>query len=152
MNRIGTKTARKMLTAPLLKANISTDATYYKAEGRPLNIAHRGLAGYFPENTIPAFEAALYAGADFIELDVVYTKDNRLLVMHDPFLHRITNAMVEDFPHAYEERYYHSDSKYLKSLWTDLLTLKELKSLRIKQKQYKHRISSLDEYFEMPTL
>jgi len=101
MNRILTKTAHKLYNAPLLKAKISTDASYYKAEGRPLNIAHRGLAGYFPENTIPAFEAALYAGADFIELDVVYTKDNRLLVMHDPYLHRITNAMIEDFPHAF---------------------------------------------------
>jgi glycerophosphoryl diester phosphodiesterase len=101
MNRISTKITHNILNSPLIKANISTLATYYKAEGRPLNIAHRGLAAYFPENTIPAFEAALYAGADFIELDVVYTKENRLLVMHDPFLHRITNAMVEDFPHAF---------------------------------------------------
>ena len=38
-----------------------------------------------------AFESALYQGADFIELDVVYTKDKELLVMHDPFLTRITN-------------------------------------------------------------
>ena len=49
-------------------------APYIKAEGRPLNIAHRGLASILPENTLEAFEAALYQGADFIELDVVYTK------------------------------------------------------------------------------
>ena len=50
-------------------------ASYSTAEGRPLNIAHRGLSSILPENTLEAFEAALYQGADFIELDVVYTKE-----------------------------------------------------------------------------
>ncbi len=54
---------------------LSNRAPYIKADGRPLNIAHRGLASILPENTLEAFEAALYQGADFIELDVVYTKD-----------------------------------------------------------------------------
>ena len=71
-------------------------APYIHADGRPLNIAHRGLCSILPENTLQAFEAALYQGADFIELDVVYTKDMELLVMHDPFLTRITN--IRDFP------------------------------------------------------
>ena len=66
-------------------------APYIHQTGRPLNIAHRGLCSILPENTLEAFEAALYQGADFIELDVVYTKDKDLLVMHDPFLTRITN-------------------------------------------------------------
>lgn len=47
---------------------------YVKAENRPLNIAHRGLSAIIPENTIEAFETALYMGADFIELDVILTK------------------------------------------------------------------------------
>jgi glycerophosphoryl diester phosphodiesterase len=66
MNLILSKSINKTFLRPLLRAQISTDATYYRAEGRPLNIAHRGLAGLIPENTIPAFEAALYSGADFI--------------------------------------------------------------------------------------
>ena len=66
-------------------------APYIHQAGRPLNIAHRGLCSILPENTLEAFSAALYQGADFIELDVVYTKDKELLVMHDPFLTRITN-------------------------------------------------------------
>lgn len=41
-------------------------ATYIFAEGRPLNIAHRGLCSILPENTLEAFSAALYQGADFI--------------------------------------------------------------------------------------
>ena len=47
---------------------------YVKADNRPLNIAHRGLSSIIPENTIQAFETALYMGADFIELDVILTK------------------------------------------------------------------------------
>jgi glycerophosphoryl diester phosphodiesterase len=49
------------------------------------------LAGLFPENTKQSFKAALYSGADLIELDVVFTKDDHLLVMHDPYLRRLTN-------------------------------------------------------------
>jgi glycerophosphoryl diester phosphodiesterase len=66
-------------------------APYIHQLGRPLNIAHRGLASLFPENTLQSFTTALYQGADFIELDVVYTKEKELLVMHDPYLTRITN-------------------------------------------------------------
>lgn len=49
-------------------------APYIHQAGRPLNIAHRGLCSILPENTLEAFSASLYQGADFIELDVVYTK------------------------------------------------------------------------------
>lgn len=52
---------------------LPNSAPYIKARNRPLNIAHRGLSSIIPENTMQAFEAALYQGADFIELDVVYT-------------------------------------------------------------------------------
>lgn len=75
--------------------SLPNPAPYIKARNRPLNIAHRGLASILPENTLEAFEAALYQGADFIELDVVYTIEKIALVMHDPYLSRITN--VKDF-------------------------------------------------------
>lgn len=45
--------------------------------------AHRGNAGEFPENTMPAFESALKLGADWIELDIYRTKDGKLAVIHD---------------------------------------------------------------------
>jgi glycerophosphoryl diester phosphodiesterase len=53
---------------------IPNPASYIRQQGRPLNIAHRGLSSILPENTLEAFESALYQGADFIELDIVYTK------------------------------------------------------------------------------
>lgn len=47
---------------------------------------HRGARGVLPENTIPAFEHAIEAGADFLELDLAVTKDDVLVVSHDPTL------------------------------------------------------------------
>lgn len=50
---------------------------------QPFQIAHRGGAGLWPENTLEAFERALKAGADGIELDVHLTRDRVLVVHHD---------------------------------------------------------------------
>lgn len=47
---------------------------------------HRGARAVWPENTIPAFEHAIEAGADFLELDLAVTRDNVLVVSHDPVL------------------------------------------------------------------
>jgi glycerophosphoryl diester phosphodiesterase len=48
---------------------------------------HRGARGRFPENTIPAFEYAIRSGVDVLELDMAVTKDNVIVVSHDPVLH-----------------------------------------------------------------
>ncbi|MDR0927596.1 MAG: glycerophosphodiester phosphodiesterase [Ignavibacteria bacterium] len=45
--------------------------------------AHRGASGAFKENTLPAFQGAIDIGADFVELDVQWTKDGHILVHHD---------------------------------------------------------------------
>jgi glycerophosphoryl diester phosphodiesterase len=55
-----------------------------RGEGRPLRIGHRGAAALAPENTLASFRAALAAGVDLIELDVVSLSDGRLLVAHSP--------------------------------------------------------------------
>ena len=47
---------------------------------------HRGARAMRPENTLPAFEYAIVAGVDFLELDMAVTKDNVLVVSHDPIL------------------------------------------------------------------
>lgn len=53
---------------------------------RPLVHGHRGARAMFPENTIPAFEYAIEAGADALEMDVAVTKDNVLVISHDPHI------------------------------------------------------------------
>lgn len=58
----------------------------------PLCWAHRGDSDHCPENTMPAFEAAVAAGADGIELDVTLSADGRLVVIHDATLERTTDG------------------------------------------------------------
>lgn len=55
-------------------------------------IAHRGEHLSHPENTIPAFQAAIDAGADLFELDVRTTSDGKLVLMHDRTVDRTTNG------------------------------------------------------------
>jgi glycerophosphoryl diester phosphodiesterase len=55
-------------------------------------ISHRGEHLAHPENTLPAFQAAINAGADFFELDVRTTSDGRLVLMHDRTVDRTTNG------------------------------------------------------------
>jgi len=54
--------------------------------------AHRGVSALMPENTLPAFAAALSLGADEIEFDVRLTRDNKLIVSHDGTLERISDG------------------------------------------------------------
>jgi len=54
--------------------------------------AHRGVSALMPENTLPAFAAALALGADEIEFDVRATKDHKLIVSHDNTLERISDG------------------------------------------------------------
>ncbi len=57
-----------------------------------LVIAHRGASADYPENTIPAFQAAADARADLIELDYYHSKDQVPIVFHDKELDRTTDA------------------------------------------------------------
>jgi glycerophosphoryl diester phosphodiesterase len=57
-----------------------------------LVIAHRGYSAKYPENTLAAFQAAIAAGADMIELDVHLTRDGALIVTHDFELGRTSNG------------------------------------------------------------
>lgn len=58
----------------------------------PLIIAHRGFSRRHPENTFAAFEAAIAAGADAIELDLTLSADGEFVVIHDETLDRTTDA------------------------------------------------------------
>ena len=53
-------------------------------------IGHRGFAGAAPENTMPAFEAALALGVDYVELDVQLSADGEIVVCHDANVQRVT--------------------------------------------------------------
>lgn len=66
-------------------------------------IAHRGEHLNHPENTLPAFQAAVDAGADFFELDVRTTLDGKLVLMHDATVDRMTGGKGEVAKMTFED-------------------------------------------------
>lgn len=86
------QTARWLVAVALL-APISVMAT----PDHPVVIAHRGASGYLPEHTLPAKALAHAQGADFIEQDVVLTRDGVPVVLHDIHLDRSTDV-AEVYP------------------------------------------------------
>lgn len=64
---------------------------------RPLVIAHRGACGYLPEHTLVAKALAFGQGADYLEQDVVATRDGELVVFHDLTLDEVTDVATR-FP------------------------------------------------------
>lgn len=64
---------------------------YLQHEG-PIPFAHRGGLGDFPENTLPAFEAAIELGYRYIETDAHVTRDGVVVAFHDPRLDRTTDV------------------------------------------------------------
>jgi len=77
---------------------------------RPVVIAHRGASGYLPEHTIPAKALAYAMGADYLEQDIVATRDDALIVVHDIHLDLVSDV-AERFPDRAREdgRYYARD-------------------------------------------
>ncbi|WP_339723729.1 glycerophosphodiester phosphodiesterase [uncultured Paraglaciecola sp.] len=92
---------------------------------KPLVIAHRGAPGYLPEHTLESVTLAYSQGADFIEQDLVATKDSQLIVLHDIHLETVTNV-EQVFPTRKRQdgRYYALD-----------FTLAELKTLTVHERQ-----------------
>jgi glycerophosphoryl diester phosphodiesterase len=86
-----------------------TPAQKLIAASRPLIIAHRGNSSVAPENSLPAFQSAIDAQADLIELDYHHSSDGIPVVIHDEILDRTTDAeqlfgkpklLIGDFPAA----------------------------------------------------
>jgi glycerophosphoryl diester phosphodiesterase len=73
--------------------------TFFRGNG-PLIAAHRGFPLNHPENTLPAFQAALDNGADFIETDIHGSRDGVAMIAHDPGLWRVAgrSGMVNRIP------------------------------------------------------
>ena len=71
-----------------MRKDMDTD---FFAPPPPRVMAHRGASSEYPENTMPAFRAAVECGADYIELDVHCTRDGEVVVVHDERLSRIAS-------------------------------------------------------------
>ncbi|MEG0195086.1 MAG: glycerophosphodiester phosphodiesterase family protein, partial [Stenotrophomonas sp.] len=79
-------TVLALATTTLLAACGGSDGTDYNTlDGQPpLVVGHRGAAGYRPDHTLEGYKLAIEMGADFIEPDLVATKDGELIARHEP--------------------------------------------------------------------
>ena len=119
--------------------------------GEPtLVVAHRGASGYLPEHTLEAYAMAIGMGADFIEPDLVVTKDGILIARHEPMLSGTTDvANRPEFASRKTTR--KVDGVETTDWFAGDFTLAEIKQLRAKQAMA-DRDQSKNGQFQIPTL
>lgn len=95
----------------------------------PIVIAHRGASGYRPEHTLAAYRLAIQMGADYIEPDLVSTKDGVLVARHENEISGTTD--VADRPEFADRRTTKTiDGRVVTGWFTEDFTLAELRTLR----------------------
>jgi glycerophosphoryl diester phosphodiesterase len=119
---------------------------------RVLIIGHRGAAGYRPEHTLASYELGARMGADYVEPDLVSTKDHVLVARHEPNITDTTN--VADHPEFAGRKTTKTIDGVTQTGWfTDDFTLAELKTLRAKERlpDVRQRNTIYNGRYEVPT-
>jgi glycerophosphoryl diester phosphodiesterase len=119
----------------------------------PIIIAHRGASAERPEHTLAAYERAIEQGADFIEPDLVATKDHQLVARHENEISGTTDvASRPEF--AARKATKTIDGEKVTGWFTEDFTLAELKTLRARERlpQLRPDNTEFDGQFEIPTL
>ena len=114
---------------------------------RPLIIAHSGASGYLPEHTLEAYALAIEQGADFIEPDLVITKDGVLIVRHENELSDTTDVAGKSPDRKTTTTF--GESK-IEGWFSEDFTLAEIKTLRANERVPSRNQSNNGE-FEIPT-
>ncbi|KPL68848.1 glycerophosphodiester phosphodiesterase [Erythrobacter sp. SG61-1L] len=116
-------------------------------------IAHRGASGERPEHTLASYERAIDQGADFIEPDLVSTKDGVLVARHENEISGTTD--VADHPEFADRKAIKTiDGEQVTGWFTEDFTLAELRTLRAKERLPDLRVANtrFDRLFQVPTL
>ncbi len=141
-------TSGKLLDAPVATPNFSNFKTL--SGQAPLVIGHRGAAGERPEHTLASYTLAIARGADFIEPDLVSTKDGVLVARHENEISGTTN--VADHPEFADRKATKNiDGVSYTGWFVEDFTLAEIKTLRAKER-LAFRDQSYNGQFEIPTL
>lgn len=134
---------------------LATDSTSAAEDNNQglIVIAHRGNSGGRPEHTLAAYRSAIRQGADFIEPDLVVTKDGVLIARHEPeiggttdvadrpeFADRITTKLLDGVP--------------TEGWWAEDFTLAEIKTLRARERipAIRPQNTAFNDRFKIPTL
>jgi glycerophosphoryl diester phosphodiesterase len=121
-------------------------------EVRPLVVGHRGASGYRPEHTLAAYELAARMGADYVEPDLVTTKDGVLVARHEPEIGGTTD--VASHPEFASRRTTKSLDGVATTGWfTEDFTLRELKTLRATERipQLRQENTIFNGRYQVPT-
>ncbi|KAF1332603.1 Glycerophosphoryl diester phosphodiesterase, partial [Globisporangium splendens] len=132
-----------MTTAQTTNCQVARNVT------SPTIIGHRGAPGYLPEHTLEGYTLAIEMGVDFIEPDLVMTKDGVLVSRHEPNI--IDTTDVSDHPEfADRKKTVKIDGIPFVGFFVSDFTLAEIKTLRAKQAMV-DRDHSYDGLYEIPT-
>ncbi len=116
----------------------------------PIVIAHRGASGERPEHTLAGYRLAIDLGADYIEPDLVLTKDGVLVARHENEISETTD--VASHPEFASRKATKTiDGAEATGWFTEDFTLAELKTLRARERLPKLRSTEYDGQFEIPT-
>lgn len=143
------KTTLRLAVLALALAAASGLAGEALAQSRPtpLVIGHRGACGHRPEHTLASYELAIDLGADYVEPDLVATKDGVLIARHENDISGTTDVAAK-FPDRKTKKII--DGTAIEGYFTEDFTLAELKTLRAKER-LDFRDHSRDGQFPVPT-
>lgn len=152
------------LTTPVSPRSTAADPAHTAAAVTPIVIAHRGASGYRPEHTLAAYELAIAMGADFIEPDLVMTKDGVLIARHENAL-AIVDAKTGEISEATTNVHTLAqfaarrsskqvDGKLITGWFAEDFTLAEIKTLRARERIPRQRPANTayDDRYAIPTL
>ncbi|WP_447760446.1 glycerophosphodiester phosphodiesterase family protein [Sphingopyxis panaciterrae] len=141
------------LLAMVLPAGCSADVVTAQTtlDGQPpIVIAHRGASGERPEHTLASYTLAIELGADYIEPDLVLTKDGVLVARHENEISETTDV-ADHSEFAARKATKTIDGKAVTGWFTEDFTLAEIKTLRARERLPKLRGTDYDGQFEIPT-
>lgn len=143
-----------LLFAALLSACLPSEgqAMVKPLDGQVIIIAHRGASGERPEHTLASYTLAIEQGADFIEPDLVLTKDGVLVARHENEISETTDV-ADKAQFADRKTSKIIDGQKMTGWFTEDFTLAELKTLRAKERlpQLRSANMAFDGQFEIPT-
>jgi glycerophosphoryl diester phosphodiesterase len=132
---------------PLPTLLLALAASAAAAPLKPINIAHPGASGHRPEHTLEAYRLAVEMGADFIEPDLVATKDGVLIARHENEISGTTDV-ADRFPDR--KRTKTIDGQSITGWFTEDFTLDEIRTLRARER-LAFRSHAYDGRFQVPT-
>lgn len=134
-----------------LPFSFAQPARWNTLDGRPpLVIGHRGASGYLPEHTLESYRRAIRLGADFVEPDLVATKDGQLIARHEPLLDGTTDVATRP-EYASRKTTKNLDGIPTPGFYASDFTLAEIKRLRAIQPN-SARPQTFNGQYEIPTL